>query len=140
MIKLLFVYLHRQRNQGGTPKELCPLNVCPPPPQLQIIRLSHKQYWKGVLFQWCRREGLGGGGGGQGVQLPPPPLFGHVCTLNERKGFFIRVCQPQMLSSSIKIYASDYTRSCLRARKHRKKILGGGGGGGGGGGHAPRPP
>ena len=80
---------------------------------------------------------------------PLPPLFGHVCTLNEE----ISSCSMSatarriiygtklMWSSSIKIFASDCTRSCLRARKYQTTFLGGGGGGGGGEyEYAPRPP
>ena len=41
-----------------------------------------------VLFrQWCRTGGGGGGGAGGATA---PPLFGHVCTLNERKGFLLQ--------------------------------------------------
>ena len=46
-----------------------------------------------LLSQWCR---TGGGAGGATappllkVGAVPPPLFGHVCTLNERKGLLIQ--------------------------------------------------
>ena len=64
-------------------------------------------------IQWCR--------GGGGNCPPPPPLTFRTCL--HLKSFLYLVCQPQMLSSPIKIFASD----CKAVSKHesgKKKFWG----------------
>ena len=82
-------------------------------------------------------SGIGQGGQG-GATAPPllkvggavPPAFWTCLHLKWKKRFLTSVCQPQILSSSIKIFASDCTRS-LSEHENTQKISWG---------HAPRPP
>ena len=91
-----------------------------------------------MMFSLCFDTvytGVGEGGGGGGA-IAPPPLFGHVCTLNEEKNNRA-VCQPQHEVSIIyetnveQLNQNFCLRCCLmQGTKNFFFFLGGGGGGG----------
>ena len=67
-------------------------------------------------------SGVGQGGGAGGATAPP--LFGHVCTLNERKGFLLQYVSHKCWAAQSKFLPQIAPEAC-QSTKTRKKFLGG---------------